>query len=95
MLIKEIGDSTNLVFENDSGVLLKKSDSSEIKQELIINENIEAPISVGQQLGTMNYYINDNLVASVNLVSDTEISKRSLLNTFNYIATNWLNLLRI
>ena len=95
MLIKEIGDSTNLVFENDSGVLLKKNDSSEIKQELIINENIEAPISTGQQLGTMNYYINDNLVASVNLVSDSEITKKNLLNTFNYISTNWLNLFRI
>lgn len=95
MLIKEIGDSTNLVFENDSGVILKKNDSSEIKQELIINENIEAPISIGQQLGCMNYYINDNLVASVNLVSDTEISKRNLLNTFTYVINNWFNLFRI
>lgn len=82
------------MFENDSGVLLKKNDSSEIKQELQINESIEAPIEVGEKLGTMNYYINDNLIASVNLVSDTKITKRNLLNTFNYITTNWLNLFR-
>lgn len=42
--------STNLVFENDSGVLLKKSDSSEIKQELILNDTIEAPINKGDIL---------------------------------------------
>ncbi len=42
----------------------------------------------------MNYYIDDKLITSVNLVSDSEISKKTLLNTFNYIATNWLNLLR-
>lgn len=42
--------STNLVFENDSGVLLKKSDSSEVKQELILNDTIEAPITKGDIL---------------------------------------------
>ena len=43
--------STNLVFENDSGVLLKKSDSSEVKQELILNDTtIEAPINKGDIL---------------------------------------------
>lgn len=86
--------SVNLVFENDSGVLIKKNDSSEIRQELEINENIEAPIALREKLGTMNYYIDDKLIASVNLVSDSEVTKRNLLNTFNYIATNWLNLLR-
>lgn len=42
--------STNLVFESDSGVLLKKSDSSEVKQELILNDKIEAPINKGDIL---------------------------------------------
>lgn len=86
--------SVNLVFENDSGVLVKKSNSSEIKQELTLNENIEAPINSGDVLGKMNYYIDDNLISSVNLVSENNISKKTLLNTFNYIASDWLNLLR-
>lgn len=86
--------SVNLVFENDSGVLVKKSNSSEIKQELTLNENIEAPINTGDVLGTMNYYIDDNLISSVNLVSENDISKKTLLNTFNYISSDWLNLLR-
>ena len=48
---KETESSTNLVFENDSGVLLKKSDSSEVKQELILNDTtIEAPINKGDIL---------------------------------------------
>lgn len=87
-------NNINLVFENDSGVLVKKTDSSEITQELEINDNIEAPISLGEKLGEMKYYINNELVASVNLVSDSEVPKRNLLNTFNYITTNWVNLLR-
>ena len=82
------------MFENDSGVLIKKSNSSEVKQELILNENIEAPINKNDVLGTMNYYINDNLVSSVNLVAENEISKKTLFNTFNYISSNWINLFR-
>jgi len=84
----------NIMFENDSGVLIKKSNSSEVKQELILNENIEAPINKNDVLGTMNYYINDNLVSSVNLVAENEISKKTLFNTFNYISSNWINLFR-
>lgn len=86
--------SVNLVFENDSGVLIKKSNSSEIKQELILNENIEAPIKKGNVLGKMNYYIDNKLISSVNLVAEENINKKTFLNMFNYIATNWLNLLR-
>ena len=86
--------SVNLVFENDSGVLIKKSDSSKIKQELILNENIEAPINTGDVLGKMNYYINENCVASVNLVAESDVSRKTLLNTFDFIARDWFNLFR-
>ena len=87
-------NNINLVFENDSGVLVKKNDSSKIIQEVELNNNLEAPISAGDQLGIIKYYINNELVSTVNLLSDTDVSKRSLLNTFNYISSNWINLLR-
>lgn len=86
--------SVNLVFENDSGVLIKKSDSSEIKQELTLNENVEAPINVGDVLGKMDYYINENCVSSVNLIAESEVSKKTLINTFDFIASDWFNLFR-
>jgi len=87
-------DSVNLVFENDSGVLIKKSDSSEITQEITLNENIEAPIAKGTSLGKVDYFLNNELISSVNLVADNDISKKSLLNLFDYISSKWLNLLR-
>ncbi len=87
-------DSVNLVFENDSGVLIKKSDSSEITQEITLNENIEAPIAKGTSLGKVDYFLNNELISSVNLVADSDISKKSLLNLFDYISSKWLNLLR-
>lgn len=86
--------SVNLVFENDSGVLIKKSDSAEITQELTLNENIEAPISKGTVLGKADYFLNNELISSVNLIADNDVSKKSLLTMFDYISSKWLNLLR-
>ena len=84
----------NLILENDSGFLVKKSNSSEITQDLILNENIEAPISAGEILGNIYYYNNNELISSINLVAENDISKKNILNMFEHISTNWLNLLR-
>lgn len=84
----------NLVFENDSGAILKKSSSGNITQEISIKENIEAPISKGDCLGNMNYYLDNNLVTSVNLVAEKDISKINFVNMFSHISNLWVNLLR-
>jgi len=86
--------SVNLVFESDSGVLVKKSDSSEFTQELVLNENITAPISKGDYLGIMNYYINNELISTVNLVAENNVTKISVTNMFSYISEQWFNLFR-
>lgn len=87
-------NNVNLVFENDSGVLLKKADSQEITNETIINDNIEAPISSGDILGKVNFYVNNNFIKSVSLVSQNDISKKNFINIFQIVSSNWINLLR-
>lgn len=87
-------NNLNLVFENDSGALIKTGDSSNIAQEIIINENITAPILQGQILGKVNYYIDGNLINSVNLMAEVEVPKKNFLNTFSYLSEVWFNLLK-
>ena len=84
----------NLVFENDGGVLIKKSEENKINQELNINENIEAPIRAGDVLGNINYYLDNELVFSANLVAEKDISKKNILNMFNFTVQNWFSILR-
>ena len=76
------------------GVLVKKSNSSEIKQEVILNNNISAPIEQGQPLGTVHFYLEDQLLESVNLVAEKSVSKISIFSMYSYITENWINLLR-
>ena len=84
----------NLVFENDGGVLIKKSEENKINQELNINENIEVPIRAGDVLGNINYYLDNELVFSANLVAEKDISKKNILNMFNFTVQNWFSILR-
>ena len=87
-------NNVNLVFENDSGVILKKSDSNNITQEIILNDTIEAPINYGDILGKVNFYNNNYYIKTVNLIAETNIKKKSLINMFEHISYNWFNLLR-
>ncbi len=84
----------NLVFENDSGAILKKTTSNNITQEVIINENIEAPVNQGDILGKMNYYLDNELISSVNLIAEKDIPKINFANMFRHISNLWINLLR-
>lgn len=88
--------SVNLVFENDSGALIKKNETNNnIKQELIINENITAPINKGDVLGKINYYSDNNtLLSTVNLISEKDVTKITILNMFNSNLTSWFTLFR-
>lgn len=76
------------------GVLIKKSNSSDIKQEIILNDNISAPIEQGQTLGSVHFYLDDQILESINLVAEKSISKLSIFSMYSYITESWINLLR-
>ena len=87
-------NNVNLILENDCGSLIKKGDSKNIQQEISINENICAPINKGDVLGNVKFYIDGNLISTVNLIAESEVPKKNLINTFEYISTLWFNILR-
>lgn len=91
---KGVESEVNLIFEKDCGILAKKSNSSQINQEITLNDNIQAPINKGDIIGNINYYQDNNLIASVNLIASSDVAKKTLWNTFNYIASDWLNMLK-
>ncbi len=84
----------NLVFENDSGVILEKTNSSEINQEIELNPSIEAPIEKNQVLGKMNFYLDNELVSSVNLIAENDVPKITTINLLKQITKSWFTILR-
>lgn len=91
---KGITKQINLVFENDSGALVKKGSTSNLEQTVSINENISAPIHQGDVLGKVTFSINGENLGEVNLVADSDVEKINFGSLFKSISYKWFTILR-
>ena len=94
VVTKGVSEEVNAVFETSPSFLIKKGEESGITYEINLNNSIQAPVTQGQQLGTIKYYLNDNELETVSLVAETSIEKVGLLNITKSIFYNWFSLLR-
>lgn len=91
---KGIESNINLVLESDANIMLKKGTDSNIEQNLIINDNIIAPINKGDVLGKVVYTLDNNQLLEVNLIADTFVEKNTLWNLTANLYNKWFNVLR-
>ena len=59
-----------------------------------MSESIQAPITQGQQLGIISYYLNNDKIAEVSLIAENSINKISFINMMKSLFSNWFNLTR-
>ena len=91
---KGLNSEVNLVLENDANILIKKGIASNIEQNLIVNENVQAPIKKGDILGKISYNLNGEQLLEVNLIADTDVTKSTFWNLTTSIYSKWFNVLR-
>lgn len=91
---KGVENSINAVFSEDKSCLVSKGQESKISQQVNIPDNISAPISKGQKIGEINYYLDTNLVSTVDIISDRDIGKNNFINMSTFIIKRWFKLLR-
>ncbi len=84
----------DIVLENDGGALIEKGKDTNISQEIVLNENISAPILAGQKLGEAKFVLDGNVIASVNLVANSDVDKLGLFNMCKNVIYKWIDLLR-
>lgn len=91
---KGVKNELEVVMENDSGILMKKGDSSDISQEIELEDSVNAPIIQGQKLGQITYLRNGEKLATVNLVASCEIKKISFSEVTKKTYWKWFSLFR-
>ena len=91
---KGVSSQVNAVYETSPSFLIKKGEESAITYEINLVESIQAPVTQGQQLGTIKYSLNGTELETVSLVAENTVEKIGLLNMSKSIFTNWFNLLR-
>lgn len=91
---KGVNSTVNAVFEKDSGTLISKVNNINIDKSINLNENVSAPVSKGDVLGTVNFTLNDEKIATVNLIADCDVPKLNILTMSKSVFDKWFNLLR-
>ena len=91
---KGIYSQVNAVLEEDACVLIKKGDNGNINQNIIINENISAPIRQGDILGKIEFKAGEELILEKNLVAEKDIEKTTMWNITTNLYLKWFNMCR-
>ena len=82
-------DSVQPVLQGENQILLPKTALANIRQELILLEDLTAPVTAGQNLGTLNVYEGETLIVTIEIVAANEVEKVSIFGAF----VNFLSLL--
>lgn len=68
-----------IVAENNLTALVEKGTEKNIRTE-IVYDKVSAPLAYRERVGTINCYLNDEIIASENLLVNQEVKKKSLIN---------------
>lgn len=82
---KGVQKTVKITAPNSFGALLKKSEAAAVKQEVNLNQNLTAPIKKGDAVGTVEYYLNDEVIGTVDIIAGETVNKMSFLTAFLWI----------
>lgn len=91
---KGTSSSVHGIFNTSASIIIKKGLENNITQNLTIDPNVKAPISEGQKLGYATYTLNDQILATVDIVAKNEVKKVSLFNMTTTLYSDWFNMIR-
>ena len=91
---KGIQTQVKAILEEDAAVLIKKGDNGNITQNVVINENISAPIKQGDILGKIEFKAGEELILEKNLVAEKDIEKTTMWNITTNLYLKWFNMCR-
>lgn len=76
-------EEVEIITENDINILCARGDEKNIKTEIVYNENISAPLEYREKVGTVNCYLNEELVGATNLLVNQEVNGKNIIDFMN------------
>ena len=70
-----ITDSVKAVPANDGQMLIDKGQKSTVTTEVVLDEEVTAPVSQGQRLGTMTIKAGEQILAEIPMVAEAGVEK--------------------
>lgn len=91
---KGVVSEASVKYADTSGKIMNKKSEGNIEQEIIINDNVSAPIEAGQVLGRVEFKVDGEAVASVDLVAENDVAKLNIFTMGKRILKKWFYLFR-
>ncbi len=91
---KGVKYSVEAILKDHAGTLVEKGKENQITQSIELNNNIEAPISKNSKLGQVTFSLEGHNLASVDLVSASDVEKINLFTMSKNVIYSWIDLLR-
>lgn len=91
---KGVVSEASVKYADTSGKIMNKKSEGNVEQEIIINDNVSAPIEAGQVLGKVEFRVDGEAVASVDLVAESDVAKLNIFTMGKRILKKWFYLFR-
>jgi D-alanyl-D-alanine carboxypeptidase (penicillin-binding protein 5/6) len=75
-------DAVQPVYSGSDAILLEKSNAADISYSLDLKESVTAPVTAGDQLGTLTVYSGSDVIAEVPVTAGGDVSRLSVLGIF-------------
>lgn len=80
------------ILEDDVRVILTKGQKTKIVRQVVLDEELTAPITIGQKVGEIIYMIDENEISRVSIVADRDVEKINFGRIFSKMITSWLSI---
>lgn len=91
---KGVVNNVNVIYENNSGSLIKKGESDQIQQEIQLETKVIAPIEKGQILGEVIYKLNGEEIGKTALIAQEGVKRLNYINSTSFVLWKWFSLFR-
>ena len=66
---KGVEHQTNAIAYDDIGIVISKGNTENIEQNISVNSTLSAPIKSGEKIGSIDFYLNGDFLATCDLIS--------------------------
>ena len=80
---KAMKKEIEIIAENNLSALISKGDEKNVTTEIILNENISAPLEYFEKVGVQKCYLNNELIGEINLVTNEKVEAKKLTDFFS------------
>ncbi len=80
----------NGVISQDVSFLIKAGESRDFEKEVMLDEKIDAPLEKGDKIGTLNIIKGDQIIQTLDIVSDRDVMRANVFDYFKKIFDHWV-----